>query len=143
MDVFDVSWYEYEDSTSKRYEYDSPGWSLFDLKSPVSETIACAVESLFVQVTVSPGRMVTVSGEKPVAVIDTVLETVFWPVAADATHANASTAISGSRIRFIVTQTPSLIGLRCVLPGNHTRKPGSSGPYRPFTGLPNPRGPLS
>src|SRR5689334_5517242 len=106
IDVFDVSWYEYEDSTSKRYENDSPGWSLFDLKSPVSETIACAVESLFVHVTVSPGRMVTVSGEKPVAVMDTVLETVFWPVAAEATHANASTAISGSRIRFIVNQTP-------------------------------------
>jgi hypothetical protein len=100
-DAFIASWYAYDDSTSKRYENDSPGWSRFDLKMPVSETISWAVVSLFVHVTVSPGRMVTCSGERPVAVIETVLETVRSPEAAEATHANASTAMSGRNIRFM------------------------------------------
>ena len=105
-DVFIASWYEYDDSTSNLNENDSPGWSLFDLKIAVSETTWCAVVSAFFHVTVSPGRIVTDSGEKPVAVMVTVLETVSSPDAADATHAKASRAISGSRIRRMVSWTP-------------------------------------
>jgi hypothetical protein len=51
--------------------------------------------------------MVTVSGEKPVAVTETVFETVFSPEAAEATHAKASTATNGRNNRFIVNRTPS------------------------------------
>jgi hypothetical protein len=72
----------------------------------VSETIWCAVWSLFFHVTVSPGRIVTDSGEKPVAVMETVFETVLSPEAADATHAKASKAISGRKNRLMVKQTP-------------------------------------
>jgi hypothetical protein len=66
----------------------------------VSETTECAFVSLFFHVRVSPGRIVTSSGLKPVAVIET-LALAPWEelfaVAAEETTATASVASTRSK----------------------------------------------
>jgi hypothetical protein len=76
----------------------------------------------------SPGRMLTSSGEKPFAVIMTVVETVRSPDAADATHANASRATSGSNMRFMVKTDPLVIDRTTMRHARTNRCKTDSGP---------------